>query len=83
MQLLSELKNTNDIHVHPNVTFYLFIASILIIISIILAFYFKLYQPIARKRIFLHTRNNEIEMATVKENTLQTLHPSVKTIDVI
>ena len=81
MQLLSELKNTNDIHVHPNVTFYLFIASILIIISIILAFYFKLYQHIARKRIFLLTRNNKIEMATVKENTLQTLYPSINIID--
>jgi hypothetical protein len=35
MQLLTELKNTNDIRVHPNITFYLFIASTFIIIIII------------------------------------------------
>jgi hypothetical protein len=71
MQLLSELKNTNDIQVHPNITFYLLITSIFISIFIISACYFKLYQPIARKRIFLPTPTNKIEMATVKptENT--------------
>jgi hypothetical protein len=76
MQLLSEPKNTNDVHVHPNITFYLFIASIFIIIIIMVAFYFKLYQPIARKIIFLPIRNIEIEIATVEN-----LYPSINNID--
>jgi hypothetical protein len=62
---------------------FLFIASIFVIIIIILAFYFKVYQTIAGKRIFLPTHTNEIEMATVKptEYTLQPLYPSVNTIN--
>jgi hypothetical protein len=74
MKLLSELKN---------ITFYLSITSIFGIIIIILAFYFKLYQPITHKRIFLPTRTNEIKMETVKptENTLQPLYPPVNTIN--
>ncbi len=49
-QLISDLKNTEDIHVHPNITFYLFL--ILLIISIVtnLALYYKFIHPIARKR---------------------------------
>jgi hypothetical protein len=81
MQLLSELKNTNDIHVHPNTTFYLFITSILVFIFIILAYYFKNNHPIAGKRIFLPTRTNKIEMETVKPDTLQPLYLSVNNIN--
>jgi hypothetical protein len=64
MQLLSELKNIIDIHVHPNITFYLFLLLIFISIFITLAFYFKLFQTIACKRIFLPTSTNEIELTT-------------------
>jgi hypothetical protein len=45
MQLLSELKNTKDINVHPNITFYLLITSIFVSFFVILAFYFKLQYP--------------------------------------
>jgi hypothetical protein len=40
MQLMSELKNTEDIHVRPNNTFYLFLMSIFIFIFIILTRYY-------------------------------------------
>jgi hypothetical protein len=85
MQLLSELKNTNDIHIHPNITFYLFLTIIFISIYIILAVYFKLFQPISCKIIFLPTRTNEIEMTTAKttEHTLQPLYQHVNTINAL
>ena len=85
-QLISDIKNTEDIHVHPNITFYLFL--ILLIISIVtnLALYYKFIHPIARKRNLSPTNSNEIELDIVKKTAksqtiLQPLYPSVNTIN--
>ena len=84
-QLISDLKNTEDIHVHPNITFYLFF--ILLIISIVtnLALYYKFIHPIARQRNLSPTNSNEIELDIVKktksQTILQPLYHSVNTIN--
>ena len=84
-QLISELKNTEDIHVHPNITFYLFLILLLISFTLNFALYYKLIRPIACKRNLSPTSTNEIELDIVKKtvnspHTLQPLYPSVNTI---
>ena len=84
-QLISDLKNTEDIHVHPNITFYLFLILFIISIVTILALYYKFIRPIARKRTLSPTNSNEIELDIVRkprsQNFLQPLYPSVNNIN--
>ena len=85
-QLISELRNTEDIHIHPNIIFYLFFTLFLISCTVNFALYYKFIRPIARKRNLSPTSNNEIELDVVKKtvnstHTLQPLYPSVNTIN--
>ena len=79
-KLISELKNTEDIHVHPNIIFYLFLVLFIISFAENSALYYKFIHPIARKRKFDPINSTEIELDIVKK-TEKSLYPSVNTIN--
>ena len=66
-QLIRELKNTEDIHVHPNIIFYLFIVLFIISFSVNATIYYKFLHPRARKIKFAPFNSNEIELDIVKK----------------
>jgi hypothetical protein len=78
-QLISEIKNTEDIHVHPNIIFYAFLVSFVVIFGL----YYKFICPMAPKQILNPLSNNEIELDIVRkpDSSKNTIYPSINTIN--
>ena len=74
-QLIIELKNTEDIHVHPNITFYSFLIVFILAVAVNSVLYFKFIHPIASKSKipkFNPGNSNKIELDIVKNRKTPT-----------
>ena len=73
--LISEIKNTQDIHVHPNITFYSFLILLIFSFTVNSALYFKFIHPIACKSKipkFNPSNSNQVELSIVKDRKTPT-----------
>ena len=70
--LISEIKNTQDIHVHPNITFYSFLILLIFSFTVNSALYFKFIHPIACNPKFSPSNSNQVELSIVKNRKTPT-----------